>query len=480
MLLINLPPALASLMRGRLERATAALAGTVLVSQPQLQSVLLASDYVLGLIERDPTSLLGLLDEGLLARAREADEYAAWLAAELATVTDEAGLMRRLRVCRQREMLRWIWRDANGLTPVPELTRELSWFADACIEAALQFVHRDLVRLHGEPIDAATGTAQQLCVIAMGKLGAHELNLSSDIDLIFAYPGAGDTQGPQVLSCQEFFVRLGQRLIKILDTQTGDGFVFRVDMRLRPWGDGSALASSFTGMESYYEQHGREWERYALIKARICAGDLRRGQELMNYLGPFVFRRYIDFGVFESLREMKALIASDVRRKGMDHNIKLGIGGIREVEFIVQAFQLVRGGVEKRLQERALLPVLETLAACKLLPAEVTAALADAYIFLRTVEHRLQMLNDHQTQVLPAGIEERLRLAASLGFADWEAFKAVLDARRQYVEAQFRDLVLARDEQHRTTALELSPAETLWQNELDEPAVCIPFNYLPY
>jgi glutamate-ammonia-ligase adenylyltransferase len=465
----NLPAALASLVRGRLERAAAALADTALAADPQLPPVLLASDYALGLIERQPALLPALAGAGLLARAREEGEYVSWLAAEVTAATSEAELMQRLRCCRQQEMLRWIWRDANGLTPVPELTRELSWFADACIDAALQFLHRDLVRLHGEPMDESTGQAQQLCVIAMGKLGAHELNLSSDIDLIFAYPGAGETQGPQALSSQEFFVRVGQRLIKVLDAQTGDGFVFRVDMRLRPWGDGSALVSSFAAMEAYYEQHGREWERYALIKARVCAGDRVRGQELMSYLQPFVFRRYIDFGVFESLREMKALIASDVRRKGMDDNIKLGAGGIREVEFIVQAFQLVRGGVEKRLQERALLPVLQTLAACKLLPAEVTGALADSYLFLRVVEHRLQMLHDRQTQVLPASMEDRLRLAASLGFADWEAFRTVLDEKRQCVEAQFRDLVLARDEQNRATDPGLSPAESLWQKELDEP-----------
>ncbi len=359
---------------------------------------------------------------------------------------DEDSLMRALRDYRQRAMLQWIYRDVNGLCSVPELTRELSDFADAAIDAVLHWAHAQLAKVHGEPMGIESGAPQRLAVIGMGKLGAQELNLSSDIDLIFAYPENGETAGPSVISNQEFFVRLGQRIIRMLDTVTGDGFVFRVDMRLRPWGDGSALASSFAAMETYYEQHGREWERYALIKARVCAGNKGEGQQLLEALRPFVFRRYLDFGAFESLREMKAMIEREVRRKGMETNIKLGRGGIREAEFIVQAFQLIRGGVDRRLQRRELLPVLQLLGETGLLPVEVAESLREAYLFLRVVEHRLQAMHDRQTQSLPSAPAEQQRLALGLGFADWPAFLQVLEKHRSLVDAQFRNVIVAREE----------------------------------
>lgn len=469
---LALPPATQPVLQSRLQRLEQALLAAglepaAIITRASVQQMLLASDFALLVLERR-ADLLPLLAQPELWQSAWAPEDVAARFLPLQTMADEAALMQALRREREGAMLRWIYRDANGLCPVPELTRELSWFADACIELALAFAHRELTAVHGEPLSGVSSEPQRLCVIAMGKLGAEELNLSSDIDLIFTYPEGGETSGPRVLSCQEFFVRAGQRIIKLLDAQTADGFVFRVDMRLRPWGDGSALASSFAAMETYYERNGREWERYALIKARVCAGDKRRGQELMQSLQPFVFRRYIDFGAFESLREMKGMIAREVRRKGMDDNIKLGAGGIREVEFIVQAFQLIRGGVEKRLQQRGLLPVLQVLAERQLLPLAVTEKLAEAYLFLRVVEHRVQMLHDQQTQMLPENPEERLRLAASLGFADWEVFRAVLDGHRSFVEAQFRDVIVARDEEDECAAVELTPAELLWRGELDE------------
>lgn len=412
--------------------------------QQALSLLLLASDFAVTFIRQHPAAFASLLASGELVTARSPEAYPVLLTGLFAS--DEVGFMAQLRQLRNCEMVRWIYRDANNLCSVPELTAELSGFADAVIGCALDFLHADLVRLHGEPVGEDSGKALRLCVIAMGKLGAHELNLSSDIDLIFTYPESGETTGPSVISNQEFFVRLGQRLVRMLDAVTEDGFVFRVDMRLRPWGDGSALASSFSAMETYYERHGREWERYALIKARVCAGDLVRGQELMSALRPFVFRRYIDFGVFESLREMKSMIEREVRRKGMDNNIKLGRGGIREVEFIVQAFQLIRGGVDKRLQQREVLKVLALLGETGLLPVAVTDELRDAYLFLRRVEHRIQGLHDRQTQELPSSPEEQWRVATSLGFADWAGFMAVLDGHRAKVEAQFRNVVVAREE----------------------------------
>ncbi len=459
---------LQELLRARLQGLSSLLAALPPGQYDEaLERLLLASDYAQGWLSRRPEDFLALAQSGRLQCATATQDYQTRAQALLAQAQDEAGLMRELRLWRGQEMLRWIYRDANNLSPVPELTRELSDFADACLEVAQAFAYAALCRDHGEPV-GHSGEVQRLCVIGMGKLGAQELNLSSDVDLIFAYPEGGETNGARSLSNQEFFVRLGQRIIKLLDAQTVDGFVFRVDMRLRPWGDGSALASSFTAMETYYEQHGREWERYALIKARICAGDQNQGHYLMQALKPFVFRRYIDFGAFESLREMKAMIAREVRRKGMDDNVKLGAGGIREVEFIAQAFQLIRGGVDKRLQERQLLPVLELLTEAQLLPSAVTQGLAQAYLFLRVVEHRIQMLDDQQTQMLPSGEAARARMAASLGFADWADFHAVLDRHRRFVEAQFRDVIVLREEDEPAECQTMEPVVSLWQGGGEE------------
>jgi glutamate-ammonia-ligase adenylyltransferase len=459
----SLSPALKALVEvaeSRLEGALQQLRG-----RPEWQRLWLASDYALAVTLRDPLAAIAL-DEAITSE--DIADYSLLLS-DPAASADEQTFMRWLRQQRQREMLRWVWRDVNGWCSVQQLTRELSDFADVCIELAVRRAHAELVVRHGEPIGEESGKPQRLCVIGMGKLGAQELNLSSDIDLIFAYSEAGETAGPSVISNQEFFVRLGQKVIRLLDAQTEDGFVFRVDMRLRPWGDGSALASSFASLETYYEQHGREWERYALIKARICAGDQEQGAALLKMLRPFVFRRYIDFGAFESLREMKGMIEREVRRKGMDGNVKLGRGGIREAEFIVQAFQLIRGGVDKRLQRRELLPVLSLLGEAGLLPVPVTEELKEAYLFLRQVEHRIQCLHDHQTQNLPASTQEQERLACSLGYADWSAFLQVLDQHRTIVETQFRDVVVARE-----ASAEASPESgtRLWQaNEEELPAL---------
>ena len=279
----------------------------------------------------------------------------------------------------------------------------------------------------GTPRDAE-GRPQRLVVLAMGKLGARELNLSSDIDLIFAFAQIGEvTGGPRALSNEQFFVRLAQRLVQSLASATVDGFVFRVDTRLRPFGEVGPLAMSFQAMEDYYQSQAREWERYAMIKARPVAGDPADRDQLMAMLRPFVYRRYLDFGAFESLRDLKRMIAKELYRRGMDANIKLGPGGIREIEFIGQAFQLVRGGRDPALQVRPIRQVLACLADRDLMPAEAIDQLDAAYVFLRLVENRLQAYRDKQTHTLPDDATNRLRLARSMGFADWPAFAAVLD-----------------------------------------------------
>lgn len=363
-----------------------------------------------------------------------------------------------LRRLRQRAQARFIVRLLSRSVPLESLMKELSDFADATLSVAVVQAEADLTHLYGQPIGQDSGAPQSLVVLGMGKLGGQELNLSSDIDLIFTYPEEGETNGSRVITNQEFFIKVGQRVIALLDAVTADGFVFRVDMRLRPWGEGSALACGFDALESYYERHGRAWERYALVKARCCAGPEAAGASLLQALRPFIYRRYLDFGAFESLRDMKALIAAEVRRLDREDNIKLGAGGIREIEFIAQAFQLIRGGVDRSLQERRLLVVLPLLAAREWLPAQTVSELIAAYHFLRDSEHVIQALHDQQTQQLPTLPEDQARLAQALGYEDWSSYLAALNDHRQRVQTAFDAVVESRDQ----AAPEASPLPVAW------------------
>jgi glutamate-ammonia-ligase adenylyltransferase len=357
----------------------------------------------------------------------------------LVNIQDENTWMKVLRILRARLMFRWIWQDANQLTNVVKLTRELSDFADACIVAAKDFARIPLLAKHGEPM-GYNGKLQDLIVIGMGKLGAQELNLSSDIDLIFAFDEQGESNGRKCIDVQQFCILWGQKLIYLLDHITADGFVFRVDMRLRPWGDGSALAISHVALEKYLSQHGREWERYAWIKARIITGG-QDGDSLLDMTRPFVFRKYVDYTAFEAMREMKAMIEREVARRNIADDIKLGAGGIREVEFIVQVFQLIYGGAKLELQDRQCLVSLKHLGEAGLLDHQSVEDLEDAYLFLRRVEHAIQALNDQQTQSLPTEPELRQRIIDTLGFDDWDAFIDFLNQKRSKVTFQFEHLI---------------------------------------
>ena len=365
----------------------------------------------------------------------------------LARVESEQDLAQALRLYRNQEMLRIIWLDLNRRVSMQETTRDMSALADVCLEQAQEWLYQDACNNFGTPFSAdfpgLEPTPQRMVILGMGKLGAKDLNLSSDIDLIFAYPDQGETRGcKKVLTNQEFFIRLGQRLIRVLDTHDADGFVFRVDMRLRPYGTSGALAMSFAAMAQYYQDQGRDWERYAMLKARVVAGDITSGQQLLEQLRPFVYRRYIDFGSISALREMKQLIRREVKRKGMNNNIKLGPGGIREIEFIIQSFQLIHGGRDRRLQERNLLKALATLKENHYMAADDARELEEAYVFLRNLEHVLQAQNDRQTQDLPKGGEAKARVAFSMGFQSWPVFLDKLEHYRQRIKTHF-DAVVA-------------------------------------
>ncbi|RZG66348.1 MULTISPECIES: bifunctional [glutamate--ammonia ligase]-adenylyl-L-tyrosine phosphorylase/[glutamate--ammonia-ligase] adenylyltransferase [Acinetobacter] len=409
----------------------------------QLQKTLRASQYaeqVLGihrnLIEQDYA-----VDQFLIPLSTE--QIQAFVQAALNNITNENAWMREMRILRARLMFRWIWQDANALTDVVTLTRELSDFADASICEAKAFAYQPLAAKHGEPM-GYNGKVQDLIVIAMGKLGAQELNLSSDIDLIFAFDEQGETNGRKCIDVQQFCILWGQKLIYLLDHMTADGFVFRVDMRLRPWGDGSALAISHAALEKYLSQHGREWERYAWIKARIVTGG-KEGAELLGMTRPFVFRKYVDYTAFEAMREMKAMIEREVQRRNIGDDIKLGAGGIREVEFIVQVFQLIYGGSKLELQDRQCLVNLHHLGEVGLLDPNVVLELEDAYLFLRRVEHAIQALNDQQTQSLPHETEPRQRMLDTLGYASWDDFLQVLNEKRAKVIYQFEHLIKEKE-----------------------------------
>ncbi len=413
----------------------------------EVATVLALSDFVAQALIRDPQLLPDLMQSGDLWRSYTEGEYPQALQQRLDGCLNENQLGELLRRYRRREMVRIAWRDLAGHAELQEVTGDLSALADACIDQALEHLYRWQCELWGTP-HSLEGEPQRMVVLGMGKLGARELNFSSDVDLIFSYAEDGETRGGRGVTNQEFFIKLGQVLIRSLDAATAHGFVFRVDMRLRPFGEASALAISFDAMEDYYQVHGREWERYAMIKARVVAGDQQSGAELMTRLKPFVYRKYIDFGAFESLREMKAMIAREVQRKGMDDNIKLGAGGIREVEFVGQAFQLIRGGREPSLQIRPILAVLQRLHELGQLPKFVVDELTAAYIFLRDSEHRLQEFAEQQTHKLPADDLGQLRLAFAMGFADWASYEKTLRAHMRRVHEHFEQVFAAPQTDH--------------------------------
>ena len=384
--------------------------------------------------------------------------------ASLPCDTEEA-LKRNLRKLRQRMMAHLITRDVGRLATLDEVLTTISDFAEFCVETALAAVKPFLAH-YGDPIGEETQTVQELIVVGMGKLGGGELNVSSDIDLIFIYEEEGETNGTRRISNHEYFTLLGKKLIAALSEPTGDGFVFRVDMRLRPYGDSGPLVMSLAALENYLLSQGREWERYAWIKGKALTGN---AEALAAEVRPFVYRKYLDFNAYGAMRELYAQIQREVARRELIDNIKLGAGGIREVEFIAQVFQLIRGGREKRLQLRSTRHALTLLAEMKLLEEDTVSELQAAYAFLRDVEHRLQYLDDQQTQTLPTGEESRARIARSMGFADWDSFLVGLNQHRNQVNRHFQQVFLLPTDQHAS-----HPLSALWQEVSHAPEAAEP------
>ncbi|ASA56242.1 bifunctional [glutamate--ammonia ligase]-adenylyl-L-tyrosine phosphorylase/[glutamate--ammonia-ligase] adenylyltransferase [Vibrio gazogenes] len=426
----------------------------------QLKYVLGLSDFLHEALMRD--AQLCEIFPTMIESLSRADSYRQQLQQQLVSEPDEAAGEQILRALRNREMFYIAWRDFLADWSLEESLHHLSELAEALIFETYQWQYALCCKLWGTPVNQA-GETQPMLIIGMGKLGGGELNFSSDIDLIFAYPDNGETQGVRKsIANAQFFTRLGQRIIKSLDQQTADGFCYRVDMRLRPFGDSGPLVMSFAALEDYYQEQGRDWERYAMVKARVMGREMYACyQELRQMLRPFVFRRYIDFSAIQSLRRMKSMIQSEVRRRGLVNNIKLGAGGIREIEFIVQSFQLIRGGREPGLRKRGLLETLDAILTLGLLGEREVTSLQQAYLFLRRIENLLQALADKQTQTLPDDSSSQQRLVTALGIESWEKLLQDIQAHMHRVHQIFRDLIGDEDDSEET------PVEPVYQELWD-------------
>ncbi|WP_448548466.1 bifunctional [glutamate--ammonia ligase]-adenylyl-L-tyrosine phosphorylase/[glutamate--ammonia-ligase] adenylyltransferase [Thalassotalea fusca] len=433
-------------------------------TQAIVKQAVTLSDFVFRSVEQAPEATLELFQQGHFELS---PDYETLLALALEGCESEEHLHRMLRQFRLSQMVAIAVADLIYNIPLEDSLARLSSLADALILGALNWLTEFCQQRWGTPVNHA-GEKQPLLVFGMGKLGGEELNFSSDIDLIFTYPESGHTIGARKsLDNQQFFTRLGQKLITALNQKTADGFVYRVDMRLRPFGDSGPLVLSFNAIEDYYQEQGRDWERYAMLKARLI-GNTHYHQILIDMLRPFVYRRYIDFSVIDSLRRMKMMISQEVRRKRLTGNIKLGAGGIREIEFIVQVFQLIRGGRIKKLQQRNLLSVLPQLVDIGEISSSTKAALESAYRLLRRVENILQALNDAQTQTLPDDALNQARLVVALQHAEIHSWSELVDELALKMEAVHQEFIALIGEESPAHDAVDSQWQTLWDSSLEK------------
>ena len=408
--------------------------------------------------------------------------YRTEVSKRLEQVNSEDELLSALRECRNTEMARITYADVLNKQAILTSLNQVSALADVLITAAYNWLYNDAAARYGTPVSAystelcTNDNPQQspkanpahMYILGMGKLGGRELNFSSDIDLIFAYPEKGETQGGRRnIENQQFFTKLAQKLIQSLNKITTDGQVYRVDMRLRPFGDSGPLVMHFAAMEDYYQEQGRHWERFAMVKARIINDDKSAdAKALQDILQPFTFRRYLDFTTLDALRNMKKLIATEIRRRKLSNNIKLGAGGIREVEFFAQSFQLIHGGREPSLQSKSLLTTLSALTDIGIVEQDVTQQLKDSYLFLRKVEHTLQQCRDKQTQTLPDSEWEQQALIDIMGFDTYESFLDTLNNTMKTIHGHFNELIEESHETHPDEDALFSACRDAWLLEL--------------
>ena len=436
---------------------------------PTVLRLVVSSDYAASILVREYEWLIEAARNGELARPLNAD-----MLAEISSLPGRArgdleAMQASLRRCRNQRLLHILWRMVAGQDDVWQTLDSLSMLADALIASSIEFASASLAEEFGEPLNQR-GEPLHIVVVAMGKLGGKELNFSSDVDLVFLYSEEGETQGKRRLSGHEYFTRLSRQIIRLLDEVTEDGFVYRVDTRLRPFGQSGPPVLSFVALENYLLQHGRSWERYAYVKARVVSSATPERvitEFQKNMIDPFVYRRYLDYGVFESLRDMKALIESEVRRRELAHNIKLGPGGIREIEFIVQSLQLVRGGAIQKLRSRSLREALSSLRDNRCLDSHSVKMLLEAYAFLRRVENAIQAIRDQQTHDLPTDMQDRARLILIMDYPNWESFEKDLVRHRDYVSREFEKIAFRGKDYQRSDRLTRLLA-TQWSTTADE------------
>ena len=431
-----------------------------------LARTLACSPFAARSFTRRPEILTALLDGDRLRRALKQGELLEQARAALKDCRQEVSFMRELRWFRHREMCRILWRDLNGLSSLEESLGELTWLAEACILAALDFARSNVSARHGLPF-AESGEPSELAVIGMGKLGGAELNFSSDIDLIFVYSEEGRTDGSVSIDSSRYHTLVCQQVIRLLDQRTVDSFVYRVDTRLRPFGASGPLVVKTSSLETYLARSARDWERYAWIKGRVinpCEMTEGLYEELLR---PFVYRRYLDYSVFESLRDMKGKIEREAQRKDKLADIKLGRGGIREIEFITQSMQLVRGGANPDLRGRGLREMLARLGERGFLPPAMCGELDQAYCFLRRLENRLQGMDDRQTQALPDDAESRARLTLAMGHQNWDTLAADIAAQRDVVAGHFAATVFRQADLPEKAQETPGDLAAVWEDETD-------------
>ncbi|MBN2645723.1 MAG: bifunctional [glutamate--ammonia ligase]-adenylyl-L-tyrosine phosphorylase/[glutamate--ammonia-ligase] adenylyltransferase [Desulfuromonadaceae bacterium] len=435
---------------------------SAVLQEPSSRRVLLtmlgASTFLTSILCRFPHLAHELFCGGDLLNTKDIKQMRGELEQRLSPDADRELLKKVLRQYKHREVLRIAARDLSGLAALQEVTAELSSLAAASLQVACEHCQHLLQLEYGRPLldepDEEGQTEALFTVLGMGKFGGWELNFSSDIDLIYFYSSAqGRTRGgaggaESCIELHSYFVKLAELLTRTIGRATEDGFVFRVDLNLRPEGRSGELACSLAAAESYYESWGQNWERSAMMKARPVAGSIALGEKVLRALEPFIYRRYLDYGMVEDLKQMKQKIDSSLtRERESENNLKLGRGGIREIEFFIQALQLVFAGKDPLVRERSSLKALQLLAKAGHLSTRDAQTLSDAYVFLRTVEHRIQVVQERQTHSLPTSADELLRLARRSGFADLETFSHTLEQHRQHVMRIYRGLFFAGEEE---------------------------------
>lgn len=436
-------------------------------AKQELKTVLGLSDYVAAQLSRHPEWINRLFMGDLTDVNRK--HYDVELHELLSNATSEDMAKSVLRRFRNYQMVRLAWRDFLDYTSLETSLLDLSALAEALVICARDWLYKEMCAQYGTPMDKA-GNPQPLLILGMGKLGGRELNFSSDIDLIFTFPEHGETLGGRrSLDNQQFFIRMGQRLVNLLDQITVDGFVFRVDMRLRPYGESGPLVVSFSALEDYYQEQGRDWERYAMVKARALGPWNHFSDELHSLLRPFVYRRYIDFSAIDSLRKMKQLIAQEVRRRQLTDNIKLGAGGIREVEFVVQSFQLIRGGREPALRQQSLFGAMDTLYSLGQFEYLAVDELKHSYLLLRRVENLLQAIDDKQTQTLPNNPLDWARLCHVLDMANEVELRSHIEAAMAKIHRHFKATVGGEEGEEKTEHWTVQ----LWNVQQDDHALAL-------